>query len=118
MSTAPQTVTEAVIPEPRMLLRRINARIVVLRRAIRHDHRDETYWAAFGIGAPTAQAERVWLRALANTLHVMRATARARLHGSQFASLAAQQAWLPEDHAAWRRRATDALDRLRPIGAP
>jgi hypothetical protein len=117
MSLAPETVLEATTPDARALLRRINLRIVAVRRAIRHDHRDEPFWAAFGMTAPQAQAERLRLRAVADEHHVERATARGRLHGTRFKSLEEQRASLPDDLAENRRHTSRFLDGLRPIRA-
>jgi hypothetical protein len=80
--------------DARSLLRRIEPRIASLRRAISHDHRDEPYWAALGTTAPEAQSERATLRATTNLLYVERATSRGRIHGTRFASLEDQRAWL------------------------
>jgi hypothetical protein len=77
-------------------LSRVNALLVRLRRALGWNHGDEARWASWGITAPEAQALRAKLRAIANVLHVERATARGRLHGGTrlFATLDAQRAWL------------------------
>jgi len=90
-------VSIAVSPVPldaRTLLKRVDARIRTLRRAISHDHGDEPYWQALATDAPSAQSERATLRAVANLLHVERATSRGRIHGTRFASLEDQRAWL------------------------
>lgn len=93
-------MTALVSPAPvisldaRSLGKRIDARIVTLRRAITHDHRDEAYWQALATTAPEAQSERATLRAVANLLHVERATSRGRIHGTRFATLDDQRAWL------------------------
>jgi hypothetical protein len=94
-STSPVTVLDA-----RSLLRRVNATIVTLRRALSHDHADATFWAERGITAAAAQAKRRLLRQVANLLHVERASARRRIHGTRFATLEDQLAWLAtmEDH--------------------
>jgi hypothetical protein len=88
-------------PEParrpldaRTLLARIDRRIVELRRALGHAHADEAYWEAFGISAPRAQSQRAYLRVVADLLHVERATRRGRVHGTRFATLDDQRAWL------------------------
>jgi hypothetical protein len=90
------TATECrpVSLDARSLLRRIDRRIVALRRAISHDHRDAAYWSAVGTTAAVAQSERAVLRMVANLLHVERATNRGRLHGTRFASLDEQRTWL------------------------
>ena len=44
--------------------------------------------------AAYAQWERAVLRQVADLLHVERATARGRVHGTRFADLDAQKAWL------------------------
>ncbi len=95
ITAAPVSVPVSL--DARSLLRRLDHRIVALRRAIRHDHRDETFWNTFGITAPRAQSQRAVLRAVANLLHIERATNRGRLHGSRFVTLEEQRAWL----AAW-----------------
>ncbi|MEO8700500.1 MAG: hypothetical protein ABI867_10675 [Kofleriaceae bacterium] len=83
----------AIVPlTARSLLARVDARIVAVRRAIRHDHRDDAYWSGFGITAREAQSQRAVLRRVANLLHVERANARGKLHG--FANLDEQRAWL------------------------
>jgi Uma2 family endonuclease len=73
------------------LLTGINAMIVRLRRALHHDHGDEARWTAWGTTAPRAQALRARLRAAANLLHVERATARGRRHGTRFTTLDEQR---------------------------
>ena len=93
-------VTDPSPLDTKTLLARINARIVLLRTWLAHDHGDEPYWWARKATAARAQQERATLRLVANLLHVERATARGRLHGTQFATLEAQQAWL----AQWERR--------------
>lgn len=75
-----------------LLLARIDHRIVLLRRWLRHDHRDEPYWWARGLTAKQAQSERAYLRMVANLLRVDRANTRDRCHN--FASLDEQRAWL------------------------
>jgi len=77
----------------RSLLDRINHRLAALRRALAHDHHDETWWSAHDVTAPQAQYERHILRWLAHLLHVDRATARGRIHGA-FPNLDAQRVWL------------------------
>src|SRR5262245_57034807 len=88
------TETPPVSLDARTLLRRVDARIVALRRAIRHDHRDDAFFAAFGVPAPEAQCQRATLRMVADLLHVERATSRGRLHGKRFKDLDEQRAWL------------------------
>lgn len=89
----------------------INARIVVVRTWMSHDHGDEPYWSARRTTAPKAQAERMVLRGLADLIHVERATARGRIHGTRFATIDDQRAWL-----AQRERTLAMLrDRALPI---
>jgi hypothetical protein len=76
------------------LLARINARLALLRTWLSHDHHDEPYWWARRMTASRAQSERHVLRQLANLLHVERASARGRIHGTWFATLDEQRAWL------------------------
>lgn len=76
------------------LLARINQRLALLRTWLSHDHADEPYWWARRMPASRAQHERGLLRQVANLLHVERATIRGRLHGTRFATLDAQRAWL------------------------
>jgi hypothetical protein len=80
----------------RTLLARVNQRIALLRAWLSHDHRDEPYWWARRIAASTAQQERAMLRRVADLLHVERATARGRLHGTRFATIDVQRAWLDQ----------------------
>lgn len=82
--------------DARTLLARINQRIALLRAWLSHDHRDAPYWWARMVlqTARDAQAERQALRVAADLLHVERATARGRIHGTRFATLDAQRAWL------------------------
>lgn len=68
----------------------------MLRRAIRHRHDHEAYWSAFGMTPGAAQSKRAILRHVANLLHVERATARGRIHGTRFATLDEQAIWLAE----------------------
>jgi hypothetical protein len=69
-------------------------RIALLRSWLSHRHDDEPFWWARQLTAPRAQADRERLRVLANLLHVERATDRNRLHGTRFATLDEQRAWL------------------------
>ena len=92
------------------LLARINARIAMLRAWLSHDHGDEPYWWARAITPPCAQSERNTLRQVANLLHVERATARGRLHGTRFPTLDDQRRWLA-DHES--RRCAAAADYAR-----
>jgi hypothetical protein len=89
-------VLESPVPalDTKTVLARINERIVLLRTWLSHDHRDEPYWWARRMTAALAQRERHQLRPIANLLHVERATARHRRHGTQFASVEEQRAWL------------------------
>ncbi|MCE9576546.1 MAG: hypothetical protein K8W52_25580 [Deltaproteobacteria bacterium] len=82
--------------DARALLARIDPMIARLRRALGHDHRDEAAWVARGMTVRDAQAMRARLRVVANLLHVERAHQRGRLHGTRFATLEAQAAWLTE----------------------
>jgi hypothetical protein len=93
----------ALAPAPsaldiKTLLARIDQRITLLRSWLSHDHSDETYWWARRTTAPRAQRERDVLRQVANLLHVERATARGRVHGTRFATIDEQRTWL-EQHA-------------------
>jgi len=81
-------------PDLRAELAPIDTRIRALRRALSHDHRDEPFWLAFGLPAPKAQSEREHLRSVANRIHVRRAMLRGRIHGTRFATLDEQRAWL------------------------
>jgi hypothetical protein len=74
------------------LLARVNQRIALLRTWISHDHGDQPYWWARRTTASRAQAERAALRHVADALHIERATARGRIHGTRFASLDEQRA--------------------------
>jgi len=94
MTSIVSTTSVSVPLDARSLLRRIDSRIVALRRAIRHAHGDEPYWLVLATTAPLAQGERAILRAVANLLHVERATARGRIHGTRFATLDEQREWL------------------------
>jgi hypothetical protein len=78
----------------RTLLARIDHRIRLLRGWLAHDHRDAPFWWARKLTARDAQSERARLRAIANLLHVVRASERGRLHGTRFVDLDAQRAWL------------------------
>jgi hypothetical protein len=100
----------APIPlDTRTLLARINQRIALLRAWLSHDHRDAPYWWARMVlqNARDAQAERQWLRVAADLLHVERATARGKIHGTRFATLEAQRAWL----ASMENRACSSVSR-------
>jgi hypothetical protein len=78
------------------VLARINARLAMLRTWLSHDHHDEPYWWARRTTASRAQSERQVLRRVANLMHVERATTRGRIHGTRFATLDEQRAWLRE----------------------
>ena len=97
------TVDNAVAIAPSIDLKtplvRINARISLLRSWMSHDHGDEPYWWARRTQAGLVQHERMVLRAFANLLHVERATQRARIHGTRFATLDDQRAWLADNAA-------------------
>ena len=100
MDSALAPVTPSL--DTKTLLTRINQRISLLRSWLSHDHRDEPYWWARRLTAARAQQEREPLRQLANLLHVERATLRGRRHGTRFASLDEQRAWLADqEHRAW-----------------
>ena len=86
--------------DDKTLLARIDQRIALLRAWISHDHRDVPFWWARRTTAARAQSERAVLRLVANLLHVERATRRGRIHGTRFATLDAQRAWLAE----WEHR--------------
>jgi hypothetical protein len=98
--------------DAKTLLARINARITLLRSWISHDHQDEPYWWARTSSAPQAQQEREQLRGFANLLHVERATARGRVHGTRFGSLDEQRAWLTQ-RENWRLPCDVTLVSLR-----
>jgi hypothetical protein len=84
------------------LLTRINTRIALLRTWMSHDHGDEPYWWARRTRANLVQYERGVLRAIANLLHVERATQRGRIHGTRFATLDDQRAWIAaEENSYW-----------------
>ncbi len=100
-ATATESVPAAPALDSKTLLARVNQRITLLRSWLSHDHSDEPYWWARRSKAPRAQSERDVLRRLANLLHVERATQRGRLHGTQFANIEEQRAWV----AAWENRA-------------
>lgn len=99
-SSATDSSAPAPAPVPALdaktLLDRVNQRLSLLRDWISHDHRDEPWWWARRSTAPQAQSERVALRQLANLLHIERATSRGRIHGTRFATLDEQHAWLAE----------------------
>ncbi|MBA3503714.1 MAG: hypothetical protein H0T65_25350 [Deltaproteobacteria bacterium] len=117
MSTATEPVITLVL-DLRAQLRRVDARIVALRRALGHDHRDEPFWTAFGVSASAAQAQRAMLRKVADVLHVERATQRDRVHGgTRFATLDEQRAWLAADARYIRRRIVELLD-ICLVGTP
>lgn len=80
--------------DTKSLLARINARLALLRSWLSHDHHDEPFWWARKLSVQAAQAERIVLKQVANLLHVERATARGRLHGTWFSNLDEQRAWL------------------------
>jgi|1185.fasta_scaffold643171_1 hypothetical protein len=80
--------------DAKTLLVRVNQRLSLLRSWLSHDHKDEPYWWARHVTAREAQYERHILRQVANLLHVERATARGRVHGTCFPDLAAQRTWL------------------------
>jgi hypothetical protein len=95
--TMDSAAASVLLPRPldlATLRARVDQRIVLLRTWLSHDHGDEPYWWARRTAAPRAQSERQTLRALANLLHVERATARGRIHGTRFANLDEQRAWL------------------------
>jgi hypothetical protein len=71
--------------DARSLLARINPEIAALRRQLSRPHDED---------APRAQSRRAYLRIVANLLHVERANARGRVHGTRFTDLEAQRAWL------------------------
>jgi hypothetical protein len=80
--------------DARSLLLRVDRTIRRYRVALGRDHGDADAWLAFGMAASEAQFWRHALRGLANLLHVERATARGRLHGTRFATVDEQRAWL------------------------
>ena len=87
--TAPLVALDA-----KTLLHRVDRQLVILRRCLAHDHGDAAYWAQLGSSAPRAQRDRHLLRQIANLLHVERATTHGRMHGTRFATLDAQAAWV------------------------
>jgi len=94
----------ALAPSPldiKTLLTRINTRITLLRTWMSHDHGDEPYWWARRTRASLVQYERGVLRAIANLLHVERATQRGRIHGTRFATLDDQRAWLAAEESSF-----------------
>jgi len=82
--------------DTKTLLARVNARLTLLRTWLSHDHHDEPYWWARRMTVPQAQRERLTLRWLANVLHIERATAHGRIHGTQFETVDAQRAVLQQ----------------------
>ncbi|HEY5926041.1 MAG TPA: hypothetical protein VIV11_30350 [Kofleriaceae bacterium] len=100
MSEAAATSASVPTLDAKTLLARINARISLLRGWLSHDHHDEPYWWARKASVPTTQRERNELRWYANLIHVERATSRGRIHGTQFANLDEQRAWLAKHEAA------------------
>lgn len=94
MTDAAPVSAPAPILTTKLLLARVNQRIALLRGWLSHDHHDEPYWWARELTAPRAQVERMQLRSIANLLHVERATRRGRLHGTHFANIDEQRAWL------------------------
>jgi hypothetical protein len=95
----------ALAPSPldiKTLLTRINTRIALLRTWMSHDHGDEPYWWARRTRANLVQYERGVLRAIANLLHVERATQRGRILVTRFATLDEQRAWIAaEEERYW-----------------
>lgn len=100
--------TAPVPLDARTLLKRINPRIIRLRNAIRHDHRDTAFWDTFGQTLKEVRRDRELLRFTANLLHVERATARGRIHSTHFATLEEQREWL----AQWVRRTCIQIAKL------
>lgn len=94
MTTENTAATSNPEPDRRVLLARINARLALLREWLSHHHGDEPYWWARQTTPAAAQRERLFLRPTATQLHVERATSRGRIHGTWFASLDEQRAWL------------------------
>jgi hypothetical protein len=80
--------------DAKALLRRVNAELVRLRRALSHDHGDEAFWASLELDVNLARKIRGSLRIVAHLLHVERAHSRRRLHCRLFASLDEQAEWL------------------------
>ena len=103
-------MSEPVPLDATTLLRRVNAELVRLRRALSHDHSDDPFWAALELDAPVAQSRRASLRPVAHLLHVERAHARGRVHGRAFASLAAQAEWLASQEHRQCARSARAAD--------
>lgn len=92
MDSAAAPITAAL--DAKTLLARVDHRLALLRAWISHDHGDQPFWWARQTTAPRAQWERHTLRQVANLLHVERATARRRIHGTRFATLDEQATWL------------------------
>src|SRR5690349_7496385 len=84
----------APIPDTLSVLARANARIMLLRSWLSHSHLDEPYWWARRATAAQIQREREHLRGVAHLLHVVRATGHGRIHGTHFATVDEQRAWL------------------------
>ena len=99
-SPAPATPTPAPL-DIATLLRRVNARLALLRTWLSHDHGDAIFWWARHTTAPQAQSERCHLRGVANLLHVERATRRGRIHSTQFPTLDKQKEWLTHWEERW-----------------
>jgi hypothetical protein len=91
-STAAEVPTKTL--DEKTLLARVNARLSLLRAWLSHHHGDEPYWWARRTTAREIQRERWHLRYAATLLHVYKATSRGRVHGSYFANLDEQKAWL------------------------
>lgn len=98
----------------RSLLAWTNNQIVAFRRAIRHRHDDDAWWASSSMTPGYAQAGRAVLRRVAHLLHVERAHARGRIHGN-FESLEKQREWL----ARWETRRCGTASRyLQVVDTP
>lgn len=94
--TASPLIDSAPLDEIRTVraaLAETNAQIVDVKRALRHRHDDDAWWASWGEPPAAAQREREWLRGRAHVSHVFLASSRGRIHGG-FASLDEQRAWL------------------------
>lgn len=96
MTTENTAATSNPERDRRVLLARTNARLALLREWLSHHHGDEPYWWARRTTPAAVQRERLQLRPLATRLHVGRATARGRIHGTWFQTLDEQKAWLEE----------------------
>ena len=82
------------VDDTKLLLARVNERLVMWRVWLGHDHGDEPYWWARKTTPAKLQRERPSLRWYAHYLHSVRAASRGRIHSREFKTLEEQQAWL------------------------